>query len=227
MKRSHLAHGKLLEGVLKRIFGSAAEARKLNGERALQCLMYKTFLDEALGPYRQLLVEPRINSDGGDGTSHHKRPDLILATNRDASGDGLIDICLELKFLPWGHAEFERDIEKLSGYMRAAKLELRYEFDPAQGTRACLREYRADQETLWAFVAVGQDTSAVASPESMVTQLSKRVAEGRISRATTWDRMTAACFVAAGTIDKKAPNGPKFWIADLGNPRSAKVFPVG
>ena len=73
-------------------------------EHGLQAALYAEF--RMALPGVNVVVEPRWYVDG-----QRQHPDLVTVE------EGTITDIFELKFLPWGYPQFQRDINKLLGYL--------------------------------------------------------------------------------------------------------------
>lgn len=189
---------------IEHVFGSRAKAEQLNGERALQCALYGS-LNSLAPDGAMVLVEPTIAHWEPDNPSlWSAKPDLIVVSPPSSENErGTVEIGIELKFKPWGDVVFEDDLVKLAEYSKCSSMTFKYGIDLGKAVERHGTFAVDPVNTLWAFIAVGQEASVVASPAGMYKKRS--VAEG----------ILASCLVSAPSLSAGSTSAPYFWISEL------------
>ena len=119
--------------------------------------------------YAELITLPGVNVvfEPGwrvcvDGPLQH--PDLVIV-----AGETITDI-FELKFLPWGYPQFQRDINKLLGYLDHHEYPVRLsEYEDTDTHQE--RNLPLHQDVCLHFVAVGRYDADAVQPQSLMEKI--------------------------------------------------------
>jgi hypothetical protein len=79
----------------------------INSERGLQVYFCEALLRKIKGADRRIFIEPRMSAIGD-----YKYPDIVICNSRNIIG------VVELKYLPRGDAEYEKDIDSLTWLLK-------------------------------------------------------------------------------------------------------------
>lgn len=139
-------------------------------EHGLQAALYAEF--------RRTLSDVNVVVEPGwrvDGPLQH--PDLVIV-----EGETITDI-FELKFLPWGGPQFQRDIEKLLGYLTRHQYPVRLSAYKDPDTYED-RELPLHQDVRLHFVAVGRHDVTAVQPRRLMEQV--QVLQNNPGRLNHW-----------------------------------------
>ena len=99
------------------------------------------------------------------GHGRNRRTDLVLCEDLD------VRLIAEIKFVPQGYPEWERDIQKLNEIAQLDSCEgHKFKIEPANGQFSGEKHY-VNSDTRYAFIAVGRDDADAVDLKSIETEL--------------------------------------------------------